>query len=89
MLIREHHHRIADLELGVPDLSVRAGQAKQLLGPEYLLVELDGSGRVFRRSSTASPSDIRRARFDSHVASQVSWFEKWLAGRLDEATVDR
>jgi len=40
-LVREHHHRIADLELGMPDFSVRSGQPKQLLRAKRYLVELN------------------------------------------------
>ena len=53
--IRQHHVRVADLELGVPDLAVGAVHAHRLLGAERLLVVLDRRSGVVDR-------EVRRDR---------------------------
>src|SRR4051812_30899752 len=52
-LVREHHERIADLQLGVADRAVRSGNADRLFGAECPLVELD-------RLACALDAEIRR-----------------------------
>ena len=44
VLVREHDHRISDLQFGVADLAVGPVHAHALLGSEHLCIEIDGPG---------------------------------------------
>src|SRR5258705_1514348 len=46
MLVGQHDHRVADLDLGMTHPVPRTGNAHELLGPECALVEIDGPRRA-------------------------------------------